>query len=114
MRLARTPKWNYAIGASYRVQSGNLKGLSLNAAYREQSGYQLLAVTPTPADLRNNLRAESGGILDLSAGYGWRSGERVKHTVRAALKNALDDIFIEGSGYYSLGRQFTASYTLEY
>lgn len=114
LKLVRTPEWNYAIGASYRVPSGALKGLSVNAAYREQSGYRLQAVTPTAADLRNNLKAESGGVLDLSLGYGWRTGDRVRHTVRAAIKNALDDIFIEGSGYYSLGRQATASYTLEY
>ena len=30
------------------------------------------------------------------------------------MKNAFDNVFIEGSGYYSLGRRITASYTLEY
>jgi|GEM_PF-912740 len=114
LSLQRVPDWNYAIGASYRLRAGALKGLSLNASYREQSGYRLQTRSPTATDLRNDLRAERGDTLDLSAGYGWRSGDRVKHTLRVALKNALDNVFIEGSGYYSLGRLATASYTLEY
>lgn len=114
LNLVRTPEWNYALGASYRFAAGSLKGLSLNASYREQSGYRLQNRTPTPADLRNNLRAEAGGVLDLAAAYRWGTGDRLKHTVRVALKNALDEIFVEGSGYFSLGRQLTAAYTLEY
>lgn len=114
LHLVRTPEWNYAVGASYRIRSGALKGLSLNAAYRAQSDYRLLDQTPSATDLRTNLRAEEGGILDLAAGYDWKTGARLKHTFRIAVKNALDDIFIEGSGYFTLGRQFTSSYTLEY
>jgi len=114
LHLVRTPEWNYAVGASYRVRSGPLKGLSLNAAYRAQSGYRLLDQTPSATDQRYKLRAEEGGILDLAAGYNWKTGPRLKHTIRVAVKNALDDIFIEGSGYFTLGRQFTSSYTLEY
>jgi iron complex outermembrane receptor protein len=114
LNLVRTPEWNYSVGTSYHRRSGALNGLSLSAAYRAQSGYRLQDRAPTAADLRNNLRAEEGGILDVAAGYGWKSGDRVKHTLRVAVKNALDDIFIEGSGYFSLGRQFTASYTLAY
>lgn len=114
LRLRRTPKWNYALGTNYRVRSGTLKGLSLSASYRAQSEYRLHDRNPTANDLRNNLRSDEGGILDLAVGYSWRAGDRVKHTLRAAVKNALDDVFIEGSGYYSLSRQVTASYTLEY
>lgn len=114
LHLVRTPEWNYALGANYRVRSGALKGLSLNAAYRAQSGYRLQDQTPSATELRNNLRAEEGGILDLAVGYAWKPGARLKHTVRLAVKNALDDIFIEGSGYFTLGRQVTTSYTLEY
>ncbi|MBX3736994.1 MAG: TonB-dependent receptor [Candidatus Didemnitutus sp.] len=114
LHLVRTPEWNYAVGANYRVRTGPLKGLSLNAAYRAQSGYRLMDQTPSAVDQRINLRAEEGGILDLAAGYNWKTGTRLKHTIRFAVKNALDDIFIEGSGYFTLGRQFTSSYTLEY
>lgn len=113
-KLPRTPEWNYAVGGSYGVARGVLKGLSLNAAWRAWSSYRLQDAAPSPTNLRYNLRADQGGVLDLAAGYGWRNGTRLKHTVRVAVKNALDDIFVEGSGYFSLGRQFTASYALEY
>lgn len=115
LRLADVPEWNYAIGASYRLREGRLKGLSLNASWRSQSSYRIGDAEPTPSDRRNNLRTGEGGILDLAAGYGWRSAnDRLSHRVRLAMKNALDHIFVEGSGYYSLSRQVTASYTLEY
>jgi iron complex outermembrane recepter protein len=112
--LVRTPEWNYSVGASYARRSGLLKGFNLSAAYRAQSGYRLQDRAPTAADRRGALRAEAGGNLDLAAGYRWKSGDRFRQVVRVALKNALDDVFIEGSGYYSLGRQVTASFTLEY
>ncbi len=114
LRLQRVPDWNYALGTSYRVASGALKGLRLNASYRAQSDYRLQTRNPTANDLRNNLRSGQGGSLDLAVGYGWRSSDRLKHTFRVAMKNALDDVFIEGSGYFSLSRRVTASYTLEY
>lgn len=47
-------------------------------------------------------------------GYGWRSSDRLKHTFRVEMKNAFEDVFIEGSGYFSLSRRVMASYTLEY
>jgi len=39
---------------------------------------------------------------------------REPYTVRVAVKNVMDEIFVEGSGYYSIGDQITASYSLEY
>jgi hypothetical protein len=114
LRLRRVPKWNYALGTSYRVASGALKGLRLNASYRAQSDHRLQDRRPRATDLRNNLRSEEGGSPNLAVAYGWRSSDRLKHTFRVAMKNALDDVFIEGSGYFSLSRRVTASYTLEY
>ena len=113
-KLPRTPEWNYAVGGSYGVARGVLKGLSLNASWRAWSSYRLQDVAPSPTNLRYKLRADQAGVLDLAAGYGWRSGSRLKHTVRVAVKNVMDEIFVEGSGYFSLGRQVTASYSLEY
>lgn len=114
LNLVRTPEWNYSAGVDYRIRTGRLKGLNLSAAWRAQSGYRLLDRTPTAVDLANNLRAEEGGNLDLAAGYRWKTADRITQVVRVAVKNALDDVFIEGSGYFSLSRQFTASYTLEF
>jgi iron complex outermembrane recepter protein len=114
LNLVRTPEWNYSVGVDYRVRTGRLKGLNLSAAWRAQSGYRLLDAAPTAADRRNNLRAEQGGNLDLAAGYRWKTADRFTHIARVAVKNALDDVFIEGSGYFSLSRQLTASYTFEF
>ncbi len=117
MDLARVPRWNFALGANYRITQGKLKGLSLNASYRHQSDYRVQDVNQ-PANQRWLLRSEEGGTLDLAAGYNWRTGARdsqLKHTVRVSVRNALDDIFIESTqGYYSMGRMVMASYTLNY
>ena len=64
--------------------------------------------------LHNKLRTHQSGFLDLAAGYGWNSGSRFKHTLRAAVKNTLDDVFVEGGGDFSFGRKITTTSTIEY
>jgi iron complex outermembrane receptor protein len=113
-RIMRTPKWNYAVGGNYRVASGAMKGLGVSASWRAWSSYRLNDTAPSASDLRSKEMSGQGGVLDLAASYGWKTGSRLKHTVRLAVKNTLDNIYIEGSGYFSLGRQVISSYSLEF
>ena len=115
LSLRRVPDYNWSLTSRYRFREGKLKGLSLIASYRANGDHRIQEREPKATDLRNNLRTDDAGWLDITIGYRWKTGdERFTHNARLAVKNVLDDIYLIGNGYLSNGRQVVASYSLGY
>jgi len=110
--------YNYGVRMVYRFQGERLKGLSLRASVRGQgksigefgNGAYTRGGIQYENDNRANVWQPGFTVVDVGAGYGWRTkGSRWRHRISVNFKNIFDETYSIGN--WNPQDRFSSSFT---
>jgi iron complex outermembrane receptor protein len=110
-QLPFVPDVTYGLATRYEVGGGKMKGLFFTMGYKFVDE---ITTSTSSAAYQRNYRQDSYTQLDGSVGYGWTSGDRLRHQMTMNIKNLLDEDYYFGDRVRGHGLSVYASYSLTF